>query len=103
MRFVHGWDLICIDGLKQLQKKGNRRVIISNLMPSYEPGNEQNLPQRYLSYKLGEFTRDGSLQLRSVLLRNAPRERFSPGLSISAAFLFSIGDLFKEVKVDPDL
>lgn len=103
MRFVQGWDLICIDSLTQLQDRGNRKVIISNLMPSYDPDDDQNLPQRYLVYRLGEFNPDGALQLKASVVSQLPRNRFSPGLSISAAFLFSIGDLYRDVKIDPDL
>ncbi|MBP1749645.1 MAG: hypothetical protein H6Q52_2184 [Deltaproteobacteria bacterium] len=103
MRFVHGWDLICIDGIRHLQQRGNRKVIISNLMPSYEPEDDQNLPQRYLTYKLGPFNEAGSIQLKASTVSHPPRERFSPGYSISAAFLFSIGDLYRDVIIDPDL
>ena len=103
MRFVQGWDLICIDSLAQLQERGNRKVLISNLMPSYDPDDDRNLPQRYLIYRLGEFNPDGALQLKASVVSQSPRNRFSPGLSISAAFLFSIGDLYRDVKIDPDL
>ena len=103
MRFVHGWDLICIDGIRQLQQKGNRKVIISNLMPSYDPNDDGNLPHRYLTCKLGSFNPDGALQLKASIVDHPLRERFSPNWSISAAFLFSIGDLYREVRIDPDL
>ncbi len=103
MRFVHGWDLICTDGIRDLQQKGNPKVIISNLMPSYDPEDDQNLPQRYLTYKLGPFNEAGSIQLKASIVSHPPRERFSPGYSISAAFLFSIGDLYRDVIIDPDL
>lgn len=103
MRFVQGWDLICIDGIKQLQQRGNRKVIISNLMPSYDPGNDRNLPQGYITCKLGSFNSDGALQLKASIIDHPPGKRFSPGWSISAAFIFSIGDLYRDVLIDPDL
>ena len=46
---------------------------------------------------------DGGPSAQGVRRVSAPRDRFSPGLTISAAFLFSIGDLYREVKIDPDL
>ena len=103
MRFAHGWDLICIDGIRHLQRRGNPKVIISNLMPSYNPDDDQNLPQRYMTYKLGPFNEAGSIQLKASIVSHPPRERFSPGYSISAAFLFSIGDLYRDALIDPDL
>ncbi len=103
MRFSQGWDLICIDGIRQLQQKGNRKVIISNLMPSYDPYDDGNLPQRYLKCKLGTFNPDGALQLKASVVDRPPRERFSPCWSISAAFLFSVGGLYRDVIIDPDL
>ncbi len=102
MRFVPQWDRICVDGIRQLQQRGNRRVIISNLMPSYDPDNDGNLPRVFLTCRLGQFNQDGALALKASVVGEAPG-RFSPGFSVSAAFIFSIGDLYREVPIDPDL
>ena len=102
MRFVRGWDTICIDDVRELQHRGNRRVIISNLMPSYDPDDDTNLSRACLTCRLGRFNQDGALALKASVVTQTP-ERFSPGMSISAAFLFSIGDLYRDVRIDPDL
>lgn len=103
MRFVPHWDTICVDGLRQLQQRGNRRVVISNLMPSYDPDDDANLPRVYFTYRLGRFNQDGALALKASVVEGPPPARFSPGFSISAAFIFGIGDLYREVLIDPDL
>ncbi len=103
MRFVHGWDLILIDGIRELQERGNKKVIISNLMPGYDPDDDQNLPNLYMSFKLGEFSDDGIILQTAGLHRVPPPNRFSPGFTLSAAFIFSIGDLYRDVIIDPDL
>jgi hypothetical protein len=91
MRFVQGWDLICIDSLTQLQERGNRKVIISNLMPSYDPDDDQNLPQRYLVYRLGEFNPDGALQLKASVVRSRPGTGSVPAFpSLPPSFLASV-------------
>lgn len=102
MRFVRHWDTICTDGIGELQHRGNRRVIISNLMPSYDPDDDGNLSRACLTCRLGRFNQDGALALKASVVTDTP-ERFSPGMSISAAFLFSIGDLYRDVRIDPDL
>ncbi|MBP7529143.1 MAG: radical SAM protein [Syntrophorhabdaceae bacterium] len=102
MRFVRHWDFICEDGIRELQHRGNKRVIISNLMPSYDPDDDTNLSRACLTCRLGRFNQDGALALKASVVTEAP-ERFSPGMSISAAFLFSIGALYKDVRIDPDL
>ncbi len=103
MRFVHGWDLICIDGIRHLQQRGNKKVVISNVMPAYDPENDRILPQVYLTYRLGQFHDDGIICQSASSFTEPPRERFSPGFTLSAAFIFSIGDLYRDVIIDPDL
>ncbi len=103
MRFVRDWDRICVDGVRKLQQRGNRRVIISNLMPSYDPDDDGNLPRAYLTYRMGSFNQDGAIALKASVVQKPPSEAFSRGFSISAAFVFSIGDLYREVPIDPDL
>lgn len=102
MRFVPGWDVICIDGIRELQKRGNRKVIISNIMPAYDPADDGNLREVILTHELGDFTKDGIIALKSAQVKDTP-EPFSPGQCIAAGFLFSIGDLFREVRIDPNL
>jgi hypothetical protein len=103
MRFVRDWDTVCVDGIRRLQQRGNKKVIISNLMPSYDPDTDGNLPGAYLTYRLGKFNQDGALALKASVVEKPPPEPFSPGFSISAAFVFSIGALYREVSIDPDL
>jgi hypothetical protein len=52
---------------------------------------------------MGSFNQDGAIALKASVVERPPAEPFSPGFSISAAFVFSIGDLYREVTIDPDL
>jgi glycosyltransferase involved in cell wall biosynthesis len=102
MRFAYGWDVICVDGIKWLQQKGNRKVIISSIVPGYDPKDDSVLRDIVLTHRLGDFNKDGIISLKSAQAPDTP-EPFSPGQSIAAGFLFSIGDLYREVLIDPDL
>jgi hypothetical protein len=102
MRFAHGWDVICVDGIKWLQQKGNRKVLFSSIPPGYDPENDGVLRDVVLVHRLGDFNKDGIISIKSSQVRETA-EPFSPGQSIAAGFVFGIGDLYREVIIDPDL
>jgi len=100
-RFVPDWDEISIHGIRELQQEGNNKVIISNLAPGYDPADDGNLCDVSLSSDFHGFTAEGYIGL--TWSRKNTSDRFSRGRSISGHFLFSIGDLYREVKIDPNL
>ena len=82
MRFAADWDVICIDGIRQLQANGHSKVVITRPSAGTGPGADTGL--------------DGAAIGLQALPPQRPQSealRFRPGRSIAADFVFSTGEL----------
>lgn len=104
-RFIQDWDLKLIEEIKSLQAAGYNKPLLTAYLPSYEPNNDPdgriNTPwelafDRYLpqgpAMPIPEQMRPKFIEM----------DRSAPARLYSAHFVFSIGDLYKEVVYDPD-
>jgi len=103
-RFAPGWDTICIDMLKQLQKKGHKKPLLTGYIPSFEPWNDpEGRQQDPWFMEFDRFIPEGAIFFLPATIpdyetRTEPmRSRF-----YSAHFCFTVGEFCNEVKHDPD-
>jgi hypothetical protein len=103
-RFVPGWDTICIDMVKQLQKMGYNKPLLTGYIPSYEPWNDPEGRQPdpwYMEYD--RFIPEGAIFfLPSTIADHKTRIKPMRSRFYSAHFCFTLGKFCKEVSHDPD-
>jgi glycosyltransferase involved in cell wall biosynthesis len=103
-RFVQDWDVKLIKQLKDLQKLGYKKPMITGYIPSYEPTNDPN-GRVLVPWKMefDRFSPDGNVHFMPESIddfkeRKVPvRARFH-----SAHFNFTLGQFVKEVPHDPE-
>lgn len=91
MRFAADWDVICIDGVRQLQANGHSKVVITRPSAGTGPVADTGL--------------DGAAIGSEALSPQRPQSaalRFNPGHSIAADFIFSAGDLLERLELGSD-
>ena len=103
-RFVPGWDSICIDSIKQLQKKGHKKPLLTAYLPSYDPSND---PGKRINepwfMEFDRFIPEGAIFFLPSTIPDyhnkiyPVRSRF-----YSAHFCFTLGQFCHEVPHDPD-
>lgn len=103
-RFVQDWDTECISMIKDLQKAGFKKPLLTGYIPSYNPANDPaervQIPWRM---DFDRFIPEGAVfflpaSIDDYLTRTTPvRARF-----YSAHFCFTLGQFCKEVPHDPD-
>jgi len=103
-RFAPGWDTQCIDMIKQMQKKGHEKPIMTAYIPSYKPSNDPDGREKdpwFMEYD--RFIPEGAIFFLPSTIpdwntRVEPmRSRF-----YSAHFCFTLGIFCEEVRHDPD-
>ena len=104
-RFVENWDEKLIKEIKQLQKKGHKKPILTAYLPSYEPDNDPdgriNIPWEL---KFDRFLPQGPAMPQPESIDDWKKLKKPVGARLySAHFIFSIGDYYKDVLYDPDL
>ncbi|NDC71836.1 MAG: hypothetical protein EBZ62_00075 [Sphingobacteriia bacterium] len=104
-RFIQGWDEILIDMLKELQKNGSPKPLITAYIPSFDPNNDPN--GRIL--EPWKMTFDRFIPEGAVFFLPAPLNpniedinKPIPGRFYSAHFAFTLGVFCKEVPHDPN-
>jgi len=103
-RFAPGWDTLCIDMMKQLQKKGHRKPLLTAYLPSYKPNNDpagrENDPWHM---EFDRFIPEGAIFFIPAIMPNY-QNRSEPMRSrfYSAHFCFTLGQFCKEIPHDPD-
>ena len=106
-RFVPGWDTECIAMLKELQKKGSPKPLITSYLPSYvpseHPSDNNPMPATFLNkpvygMALNEWMDGVALfhPYTAPTSKEPVKSRFYSG-----HFAFTVGSFAKEVMHDP--
>jgi len=103
-RFVENWDEECIGMIKQLQKKGHKKPLLTGYIPSYDPSNDPaariNTPWRMI---FDRFIPEGAIFFLPASIENYQElTEPIPSRFYSAHFCFTLGQFVKEVPHDPD-
>jgi hypothetical protein len=102
-RFVQDWDVELISMVKDLQKKGHKKPLLTSYIPSFDPDND---PQARVNepWKMNfdRFIPEGAVFFLPASFDpwDNPNEPL-PARFYSAHFAFSVGDFAKEVQHDP--
>ena len=103
-RFVEGWDTLLIGMVKDLQKAGHKKPLLTAYVTSYSP---KNWPEGsgqgpwYLTFD--RFTPQGAMFfIPSVVPDWENRTLAYPSRFYSAHFAFTVGEFCKEVPHDPN-
>jgi hypothetical protein len=103
-RFVRGWDTQLIDMIKQLQKEGFKKPLITAYIPSFDPDNDpQARVQEPWKMNFDRFIPEGAVFFlpASFDIEDA-KDKPLPARFYSAHFAFSLGKFCKEVLHDPN-
>jgi hypothetical protein len=103
-RFVQNWDEECINMIKQLQKKGHKKPLLTGYIPSYDPSNDPagriNIPWKMI---FDRFIPEGAVFFLPASIDNYQElTEPIPSRFYSAHFCFTLGQFVKEVPHDPD-
>lgn len=104
-RFAQNWDETLIDMLKDLQKEGYSKPLITAYIPSFDPEND---PEKRVTepWKLtfDRYIPEGAVFFLPAAFNKEKDDLTRPmlGRYYSAHFAFSIGDFAKEVRHDPN-
>lgn len=101
-RFVKGWDTSSIKMLKDLQKKGHKKPLLTSYIPSYNPKNDPdgrvNTPW---GMSFDRFTPEGVIFFLPYYMEVDTKQPL-PARFYSAHFAFTIGEFATEVQHDPE-
>ena len=102
-RFVKDWDDKCIGMIKQLQKKGHKKPLLTGYISSFNPENDP-AERIHIPWKMNfdRFIPEGAVFFLPASIddfkeRNEP----VPARFVSAHFIFTLGKWIKEVPYDP--
>lgn len=103
-RFVPHWDTELINMLKDLQKKGHKKPLITGYIPSFDPDNDPaariNEPWKM---NFDRFIPEGAVFFLPASFDSwDDKTQPLPARFYSAHFAFSVGQFSKEVQHDPD-
>lgn len=103
-RFVKGWDSILIGMVKDLQKQGHKKPLITSYIPSFNPDNDpQERVQAPWKMNFDRFIPEGAVFFLPATFDSwDDNTKPLPGRFYSAHFAFSIGDFAVEVQHDPN-
>ncbi len=102
-RFIKGWDKECIKMLKDLQKKGHEKPLLTSYISSYNPENDpEERQQTPWGMSFDKFTPEGVVFFLPYHMGNDYTEPIKARF-YSAHFAFTVGDFCKEVPHDPML
>lgn len=103
-RFVKDWDVILIKMIKDLQKAGHKKPLLTAYVTSYEPHNDPAGRAKdpwWLTFD--RFTPEGAVFfIPSVVPDWQNRKLPYPGRFYSGHFAFTLGQFCKEVPHDPN-
>ena len=104
-RFAEGWDDQCISMLRELQRGGSAKPILTSYAPPYFP---EEIPERRdrvpLYLRFLAFSLDGPVEVRPESMDDFETLPGPvPARFFSAHFAFSLGRLCHEVPHDPKL
>jgi hypothetical protein len=103
-RFVKDWDVECIKMIKQLQKQGYKKPLLTGYLPSYNPENDPT-DRVQVPWKMNfdRFIPEGAIFFLPATIHNfKDLDAPIPARFYSAHFCFTLGSFVKEVPHDPD-
>jgi hypothetical protein len=103
-RFAQDWDNTMIDMIKDLQKAGHKKPLITSYIPSFDPDNDPEARvQTPWKMNFDRFIPEGAVFFlpASFDSHDDPTKPL-PARFYSAHFAFTIGQFAKEVQHDPD-
>lgn len=103
-RFVKNWDTILIKMIKDLQKKGHKKPLLTAYVSSYEPHNDPagRAPDPWW-LTFDRFTPGGAVFFIPAVIPNWQKRKLPyPGRFYSGHFAFTLGQFCKEVPHDPN-
>lgn len=104
-RFVENWDVECIKMIKQLQKKGHEKPLLTSYIPSYNPQNDpEGRTQEAWWMTFDRYIPEGAIFfLPAVIPGWKEKTEPIPSRFLSAHFIFTLGKWCQEVPYDPNL
>jgi glycosyltransferase involved in cell wall biosynthesis len=103
-RFIEGWDTECIKMIKQLQKKGHKKPLLTAYIPSFNPENdptERNQEPWWMTFD--RFIPEGAIFFLPAAIPDWKKLKAPiPSRFLSAHFIFTLGQWCTEVPYDPD-
>jgi hypothetical protein len=103
-RFVKHWDTECIKMIKQLQKKGHNKPLLTCYATSFNPDNDPEEREKapwWMTFD--RFIPEGAIFfLPAAIPYWEHRKEPIPSRFLSAHFIFTLGKWVKEVPYDPD-
>ena len=103
-RFIKGWDTECIKMIKQLQKKGHKKPLLTAYISSFDPDNEPlGRAQEPWWMTFDRFIPEGAVFFLPATIPNWQKLKAPiPSRFLSAHFIFTLGQWCVEVPYDPD-
>lgn len=103
-RFVKDWDLLCINMIKDLQKDGYKKPLLTGYIPSFDPENDpQARIQEPWRMSFDRFTPEGVVFFLPERIPNWENlDKPVTSRFYSAHFCFTLGQFSEEVQHDPD-
>lgn len=103
-RFVENWDEECIAMIKQLQKKGHKKPLLTGYISSFDPDNDPGA-RIHIPWKMNfdRFIPEGAVFFLPASIDNYKElDCPIPARFYSAHFCFTLGKFCKEVPHDPE-
>ena len=103
-RFIQNWDSELIQMVKDLQKKGHKKPLLTGYIPSFDPDNDPAARvQEPWKMNFDRFIPEGAVFFLPASFDTwDSKESPLPSRFYSAHFGFSVGEFAKEVQHDPD-
>jgi hypothetical protein len=103
-RFTKDWDETLIGMIKQLQKKGHKKPLLTGYIPSFDPDNDP-AARVQIPWKMNfdRFIPEGAVFFLPASIDNFKElNQPIPARFYSAHFCFTLGQFCKEVQHDPN-
>jgi len=102
-RFIKNWDSVLIKMLKDLQKKGHKKPLITSYLPHYSPsdGSKIEVPWRLVFDRF--FPEGPAFPIPESIDNFKELKEPVPARFYSAHFAFTVGEFVKEVPHDPEM
>jgi glycosyltransferase involved in cell wall biosynthesis len=103
-RFADNWDEDCIKMIKQLQKKGHKKPLLTGYVSSFDPDNDPaGRIQAPWKMNFDRFIPEGAVFFLPATIDDyKERTEPIPARFYSAHFCFTLGSFVKEVPHDPE-
>ena len=103
-RFIKGWDTTLIGMIKQLQKKGHKKPLLTSYIPSFDPDDDPKARvQEPWKMDFDRFIPEGAVFfLPSTIDEWRDLDSPLPARFYSAHFCFTLGRFAVEVQHDPE-